>query len=216
MSEEFIREVDEELKEEKQAKLWKRIAPYLLSVAGGIVLFTTVSVGWQSYITNKTRGMGDDFSAAVQLVLEQDVDAAVLALDRVTESTSDGYVTLAKLKKASLLIENGKISEGLKIYSELEKTAVDASFRDMSTIFYVLNAMDTLPAGDLINKISQLTKPNNPWSSTAMELEGFLYLKLGDKIKAKETFKILSEKAGIPGDLKSRAKDMLNFLSNKN
>ena len=216
MSEEFIREVDEELKEEKQAKLWKRIAPYLMSVAGGIVLFTTVSVGWQSYITKKTQGMGDDFSAAVQLVLEQDIDAAILALDRVTESTSDGYVTLAKLKKASLLIENGKISEGLKIYSELEKTAVDASFRDMSTIFYVLNAMDTLPTNDLINRISQLTKPNNPWSSTAMELEAFLYLKQGDKIKATKIFKILSEKTGTPSDLKGRARDMVNFLSNKN
>ena len=216
MSEEFIREVDEELKEEKQAKLWKRLAPYLLSVAGGIVLFTTVSVGWQSYITKKTQGMGDDFSAAVQLVLEQDVDAAILALDRVTESTSDGYVTLAKLKKASLLIKNGKIVEGLKIYSELEKTAVDASFRDMSTIFYVLNAMDTLPANDLIKKIAQLTKPSNPWSSTAMELEGFLYLKQGNKTKATETFKILSEKIGTPSDLKGRSKDMLNFLSNKN
>ena len=77
MSEEFIREVDEELKEEKQAKLWKKIAPYLISIAGGIVLFTTFTVGWQSYITKKTQAMGDDFSAAVQLISEQDKDAAI-------------------------------------------------------------------------------------------------------------------------------------------
>ena len=174
MSEEFIREVDEELKEEKQSRLWKKIAPYLISIAGGIVLFTTFSVGWQSYVKDKTQAMGDDFSAAVQLVLEQDVDGAILALDKVTESTSDGYVTLAKLKKASLLIENGKQKQGLDIYIELERSAVDASFKDMSTIFYVLNAMNTLPPQDLIEKISRLTDSNNPWSSTARELEAYL------------------------------------------
>tara|TARA_B100000886_G_scaffold338292_1_gene300793 strand:- start:863 stop:1513 length:651 start_codon:yes stop_codon:yes gene_type:complete len=216
MSEEFIREVDEELKEEKQAKLWKKIAPYLISIAGGIVLFTTFTVGWQSFITKKTQAMGDDFSAAVQLISEQDKDAAILALDKVTESTSDGYITLAKLKKASLLIEDGRVNEGLKIYLELEKTAVDSSFRDMSTIFYVLNAMDTLPSMNLIQKIDKLTNPNNPWSSTATELKAFLYLKAEKKNESKKIFQILSEQPNIPSDLKNRAQDMLNFLSKKN
>ena len=216
MSEEFIREVEEELKEEKQAKLWKKIAPYLISIAGGIVLFTTFTVGWQSYITKKTQAMGDDFSAAVQLISEQDKDAAILALDKVTESNSDGYITLAKLKKASLLIEDGRVKEGLKIYLELEKTAVDSSFRDMSTIFYVLNAMDILPSMDLIQKIDKLTNPNNPWSSTATELKAFLYLKAEKKNESKKIFQILSEQPNIPSDLKNRAKDMLNFLSKKN
>tara|TARA_B100000242_G_C43034842_1_gene482404 strand:+ start:765 stop:1415 length:651 start_codon:yes stop_codon:yes gene_type:complete len=216
MSEEFIREVDEELKEEKQAKLWKKIAPYLISIAGGIVLFTTFTVGWQSYITKKTQAMGDDFSAAVQLISEQDKDAAILALDKVTESNSDGYITLAKLKKASLLIEDGRVNEGLKIYLELEKTAVDSSFRDMSTIFYVLNAMDILPSMDLIQKIDKLTNPNNPWSSTARELKAFLYLKANNENESKKIFQNLSEQPNIPSDLKNRAKDMLNFLSKKN
>ena len=216
MSEEFIREVDEELKEEKQAKLWKKIAPYLISIAGGIVLFTTFTVGWQSYITKKTQAMGDDFSAAVQLISEQDKDAAILALDKVTESNSDGYITLAKLKKASLLIEDGRVNEGLKIYLELEKTAVDSSFRDMSTIFYVLNAMDILPSMDLIQKIDKLTNSNNPWSSTARELKAFLYLKANNQNESIKIFQNLSEQPNIPSDLKNRAKDMLNFLSKKN
>ena len=111
-----------------------------------------------------------------KFISEQDKDAAILALDKVTESNSDGYITLAKLKKASLLIEDGRVNEGLKIYLELEKTAVDSSFRDMSTIFYVLNAMDILPSMDLIQKIDKLTNSNNPWSSTARELKAFLYL----------------------------------------
>ena len=36
------------------------------------------------------------------------------ALDKVIESSSDGYITLAKLKKASLLIEQNNIKKGLE------------------------------------------------------------------------------------------------------
>ena len=163
MSEEFIKEVDEEIKEEKLEKLWKRLAPYVISLALGIVIFTSVSVWWNSYLTNKKQSLGDDFTAAVQLIEENDFDAAIIALDKVIESSSDGYITLAKLKK------------GLELYLDLEKTAADSAFRDMATLFYVLNAMDIESSDFLLEKINRLTFDNNPWSSTALELKAFYF-----------------------------------------
>ena len=41
MSEEFIREVDEDLKEEKRLKLWKRMLPYVVSISLGVILSTS-------------------------------------------------------------------------------------------------------------------------------------------------------------------------------
>ena len=49
MSEEFIREVDEDLKEEKRLKLWKQILPYVISISLGVILTTTGFVFWDSY-----------------------------------------------------------------------------------------------------------------------------------------------------------------------
>ena len=46
MSEEFIREVDEDIKEEKRLKLWKKILPYVVSLSLGIILSTTGFVFW--------------------------------------------------------------------------------------------------------------------------------------------------------------------------
>ena len=88
---------------------------------------------WENY-TNKTKQqLGDDFTAAVELSNEEDIDAALLALDRIVDKGSDGYVTMAKLK-ASILIAKGNRNEGLDIYLDLEKNAVDQSFRDIATI----------------------------------------------------------------------------------
>ena len=211
MSEDFIREVDEDLKEEKRIVFWKKILPYVMSISLGIILFTSGFVFWKNYTEKLSQQLGDDFSAAVQLASEEDIDAAIIALNRIVDEGSDGYVTLAKLKKASLLIENGDVAEGLKIYSDLEKNAVDQSFRDIATILYVLNSMDIDDPVTLLMKIENL-EASKIWKSSALEMKGFLFLKMKQKDKAKEIFSSILELPSSPSSLATRAKSMLEFL----
>ena len=211
MSEDFIREVDEDLKEEKRIVFWKKILPYVMSISLGIILFTSGFVFWKNYTEKLSQQLGDDFSAAVQLASEEDIDAAIIALNRIVDEGSDGYVTLAKMKKASLLIENGDVAEGLKIYSDLEKNAVDQSFRDIATILYVLNSMDIDDPVTLLKKIENL-EASKIWKSSALEMKGFLFLKMKQKDKAKEIFSTILELPSSPSSLATRAKSMLEFL----
>ncbi len=214
MTDEFIREVDEDLKEEKRLKLWKKFFPYVLSISIGIVLFTSGFVFWQTYSDNQRQQLGDDFTAAVVLASEEDLDASLLALDSIVDKGSDGYVTMAKMKKASILIEQGKINEGLSIYKDLEKNAVDQSFRDIATILYVLNSLDNESKDDLLKKIIPLEN-SEIWKSSALELKGYIYLKNNDKDKALETFDIISKLPSKPGDLGQRANNIINLLKEK-
>ena len=69
---------------------------------------------WKDYTTKTKQQLGDDFTAAMELSNEEDIDAALLALDRIVDKGSDGYVTMAKLKKASILIEKGERDKGLR------------------------------------------------------------------------------------------------------
>ena len=211
MSEEFVREVDEDIKEENRIKLWKKVFPYVVSISLGIIIFTSGYVFWNNYTESLNQQLGDDFTAAVQLANEEDLDASVIALNRIVDEGSDGYVTLAKMKKASLLIENGDVAEGLKIYSDLEKKAVDQSFRDIATILYVLNSMDIDDPVTLLMKIENL-EASKIWKSSALEMKGFLFLKMKQKDKAKEIFSSILELPSSPSSLATRAKSMLEFL----
>ena len=211
MSEEFIKEVDEDLKEEKRIKLWKKILPYVLSISFGIILFTSGYVFWENYSQKVNQQLGDDFTAAVQLANEEDLDAAILALERIVDKGSDGYVTLAKMKKASLLIQSGELKKGLSIYLDLEKNAVDQSFRDIASILYVLNSMDNEDPDVLMSKIEQL-ESSQIWRSSALEMKGFLFLKKNEKEKAKETFESILKLPSSPSSLASRAKNMIEYL----
>ena len=214
MSEEFIREVDEDLKQEKNEQLWKKLLPYIISITVGIIFFTSGYVFWDNYSNNVKQQLGDDFTAAVELANEEDLDAALLALDRIVDKGSDGYVTLSKMKKASLLIESGNLEDGLDIYLDLEQNAVDQSFRDISTILFVLNSIDTKNSDLLLQKLIPLEK-SKIWKSSALELMAFIYLKKSDNVKAIEIFRTLSQLQDTPSSLSNRSQNMLDFLEGK-
>ena len=214
MSEEFIREVDEDLKEEKRLKLWKQILPYVISISLGVILTTTGFVFWDSYSNRVKQQLGDDFTAAVELAKEEDLDAALVALDRIVDKGSDGYVTMAKIKKASLLIEKGNIDQGLEIYLDLERNAVDQSFRDIATILYVMNSIDLRAADLLLSKLEPLEN-SIIWKSSALELKAFVYLKNNQIDEALKTFKEIVEMPTKPSSLGLRAKNMIDFLGKK-
>ncbi len=211
MSEEFIKEVDEDIKEEKRIKLWKKLIPYVISFSLTIILFTSGFVFWKNYTRNSNQTLGDDFTAAVDLANEDDTDAALLALDRIVDKGSDGYATIAKMKKASLLIDKGLSDEGLSIYLDLERNAVDQSFRDIATILYVLNSMDKIAPETLLKKIEPLEN-SKIWQSSALELKAFIFLKNNNKKLAKETFQSILNLKTSPSSLSTRARNMVEYL----
>ena len=211
MSEEFIKEVDEDLKEEKRVKLWKKLLPYVLGFSFGVILLTSSFVFWEKYTKNTNQSLGDDFTAAVGLASEDDIDAALLALDRIVDKGSDGYATIAKMKKASILIQKGDLEKGLAIYLDLERNAVDQSFRDIATILYVLNSMDKEDPLILLEKVKPL-EASKIWKSSALELKAFIYLKTEKKEQAKETFQSILDQKNTPSSLSTRARNMIEYL----
>ena len=211
MSEEFVREVDEDIKEEQRIKLWKKVFPYVVSVSLGIIIFTSGYVFWNNYTESLNQQLGDDFTAAVQLANEEDLDASILALNRIVDEGSDGYVTLAKMKKASLLIQSGELELGLNIYLDLERNAVDQSFRDIASILYVLNSMDTEDPKALLEKINKL-ESSQIWRSSALEMKAFLKLKQNKVEEARKIFEGILNLPSTPSSLATRAKNMVDYL----
>ena len=211
MSEEFVREVDEDIKEEERIKLWKKVFPYVVSVSLGIIIFTSGYVFWNNYTESLNQQLGDDFTAAVQLANEEELDASILALNRIVDEGSDGYVTLAKMKKASLLIQSGELKLGLNIYLDLERNAVDQSFRDIASILYVLNSMDTEDPKALLEKINKL-ESSQIWRSSALEMKAFLKLKQNKVEEARKIFEGILNLPSTPSSLATRAKNMVDYL----
>ena len=72
MSDEFIREVDDDLKQEKTEKLWKKLLPYIVSLSLGIVLSTTRYVAWDNFSKNSRQQYLEEYEKEYISRLEQD------------------------------------------------------------------------------------------------------------------------------------------------
>jgi len=64
----------------------------------------------------------------------------------------------------------------------------------------------------LQKRLQPLLADNAPWRYSAMEDEGFLALRAGDKAKAKQVFTELAQDAGVPPGIAARATDMARFI----
>ena len=119
--------------------------------------------------------------------------------------------SVAKMKKASLLIQRGELKLGLNIYLDLERNAVDQSFRDIASILYVLNSMDTEDPKALLEKINKL-ESSQIWRSSALEMKAFLKLKQNKVEEARKIFEGILNLPSTPSSLATRAKNMVDYL----
>jgi hypothetical protein len=97
---------------------------------------------------------------------------------------------------------------------DLEKNAVDQSFRDIATILYVLNSMDKIDSEVLLRKIQPLEN-SKVWQSSALELKAYIYLKDKKIISAKEVFQSILNLKSSPSSLSTRARNMIEYLKDK-
>ena len=63
----IFREIDEELQQDRAAKLWQRYGGWVLAVAVGVVLAVAGNVFWTRYTADRQAGRGDRYEAAAPL-----------------------------------------------------------------------------------------------------------------------------------------------------
>lgn len=85
MTDQFIQEIQEDLRREKALKLWKRYGPYVIGVLVAVVIATAAVVGWQQYQQAQRAKEGRLFA-----------EAAALAEDGQQEQAAAAFAALAK------------------------------------------------------------------------------------------------------------------------
>jgi len=79
--EQFIREVNEEMRQDRMSNLWKQYKWVIIGAAVLIVVVTAASRGWQTYTENQSAASGDKFMAAIALSNDGKHDEAIKNLE---------------------------------------------------------------------------------------------------------------------------------------
>ena len=212
-SEEFIREVDEELRRDRIAMLWRRYGSVVLAVAVLIVLGTAGKVGWDQWRHRQGAAEAMRFVAAERaLAAGQGADAAqqfaTLAADGDT-----GFAALSRLKEAEAKLGQKDEAGALAALDQLAAASGDdAVLRDLATLLAAERRLDTAEPAELTKTLEPLATGDSPWRHQARELLALAAIRANDLDKARSLLGDLSREVGVATSQQRRAAELLQAI----
>ncbi|MET3589324.1 hypothetical protein ABID23_000401 [Bartonella silvatica] len=209
----FIAEVNAEFRQEKALAFWRR---YGFSIIGAAILFVLMIVIYQIYHhgqIKKANVVGDAFVKSLELADARHFDEAIKHLENVKDSHFGGYPFLARLREASLLMEQGDAMKSVEAFDSVaaDEKAPQILRRIAKTrAAYIL--VDTGTLEDVKKRVKDMANDIDPMRMSAREALGLAAYK-ADKIdEAVGYFRKITEEATQGLKVIDRARMMLELI----
>ena len=213
----LFKEIDEDLRQQKYAILWKKYNKFIIGVAITLVIAVAAIKGWEAYDLYRKSAESSLLTSAHKLINGANPAKAIPILDRLANEGSDGYSVLAKFNKAAILSKSGdKKGASASYLSIAEDNNIEKIFRDMALIMSAQLGLENMDSVIFIDKLSKLIDGKNAWRHSAKELSALFTLKSGDRPKSLKLYEELSDDATAPSSIRSRAAEMIAILGTNN
>jgi hypothetical protein len=210
---EFIREVDEAVRQERWLKLWKQYGNLIIGAAVVVVAAAAGVVGWRAYQDSRLQDQASRYNAATALLNDDRPAEAAAAFRALAQDASGGYAVLARLQAAQALGEAGDSAGKLSMLQGLAKDDGAAEiYRELAELLEAQQAFGETSPDNLENQLAPLTAENDPWRYSALELSALAALRAGDTTRARETLGELVDDPRTPPGLGRRAAELLSAL----
>lgn len=209
----FIREVDEELRQDQLKTLWKRHGNALIGLAVLVVLATAGWNGYQYWTQSKANKSGDQFIEALDLAKAGNTQEARKKLTELEATGYGAYPALARLRQASLDAEAGKVDDAVAAFDAASNdSALPQPLRDMARLRAAYLLVDKGTYDDVAKRVETLTSPDNPMRFSAEEALGLAEWKAGKAGNALKLFDKIAGDAQTPPNLRRRANMMAELI----
>lgn len=212
----FIREVDEQIRQDRAQELWSRYGKIIIAGAVLIVVATAGFRIWDYYQTAQSAAAGDQYLAAIELSNDGKHDEALAALETISAEGTGQYPALAKMRIASELAAKGDKQTALETFAGIaEDTGFPDMLREIAGLRAGLLSVDIEPYEEVEVRLNSLAVAGGPFRHSAREALGIAALKAGENQKALEWFSAITNDANASGGVRARAQVMLNLLAGK-
>ncbi len=213
-SEEFIREVDEELRRDQLAKLWRRYGALVVAFAVLVVAATAAKVGWDQWRQRQMAAEALRFATAEEaLAAGRDAEAAEQFAALAAEGDT-GYAVLARLKEAEARLALKDDTGAVAALEQLagEGGADDPILRDLGALLALEREIDGGDPAELGRRLEPLAAGDSPWRHRARELQALVAIRAGELERARGILTELSREVGVPPSQQRRAEELLQAI----
>ncbi len=209
-----FQEVDEEVRRDSMLRLWKRYQFYAVAAAVLIVAATGAVSYWRYHDLQQREAEGVRYAAALDQARAGKYAEAADALIALSKDAHAGRAVLARFEAAALRTRAGDEAAAVTLYDAIAKdSSVDPIYRDLATVLWGLQALDTSDAQVIIDRMAPITQADDPWHCSAIEVTAIAHLKAGDRVAARKDYQRLSDDLTAPQGMRARAAEMVAALA---
>ncbi len=206
----ILRQVDEELRQDRLLNLWRRYRVYLI---GGLILLISSVLGYQ---INKSVNHSfyeeevEKYIGSSDLV---DFNQAIENLGKIENSNQLLISGIAQIKIATLLMENGEIQESkAKLLEIINEGKTDTILTDLAIYFYLMSSLNDMPMDEINTYLTINKLENSSLKYLFKETIAIKNLLVGNIKISKEKFDELINDENTPRDIVIRAVKFLDTI----
>ena len=206
----ILRQVDEELRQDRLINLWRRYRVYLI---GGLILLIGSVLGYQ---INKSVNQSFYKEEVEKYIGSSDLVDSNQMIENLGEIENSNQLLIsgiAQIKIATLLMENGKIQESkVKLLEIINEDKTDDIITDLAIYFYLMSNLNDMPMDEINIYLAGNKLENSSFKYLFRETIAIKNLLAGNIKISKEKFDDLINDVNTPRDIVIRATKFLDTI----
>mgnify|MGYP001809586547 CR=1 FL=1 len=210
----IVREIEEDIRKERMAKLWRRFRVPVIAVAVLVIAGVGAWRGWVGYQQAQSARSGDRFMAAVDLSRQGQHREAADAFAALSRDGSGGYPGLAAIRAAVETARAGNIQAAVEA---LDRVAADTGLapatRDVARLRAAMLLVDSAAPADIDRRLEPLAVDSSAFRALARERMGLAAMRAGDRPKAARLFDQFATDPDATQAMRNRVQLLLAILA---
>jgi hypothetical protein len=212
----LVDEVDEEIRQERAARLARRFGGLFAAVAMFVLAAVGGWQGWKWYENRNAAAAAEAFLAATRDAAAEGADTRAIAARMATlgDGAPGGYRILGQLRSAALSADAGDGPAALAMWNRLSAdSSADPLYRELASLMWGLHALAEGPAraAEVQARLAPLAA-QGPWRASAREIVALAALAAGNTAEARRGLTELARDDDVPQGVRDRAQRLLSGI----
>ena len=206
----ILRQVDEELRQDRLLSLWRRFRVYLI---GGLILLIGSVLGYQINKSVKQSFYEDEVEKYIKTSDLVDFNETIEELGKIESSNQLLISGIAQIKIAALLMENGKKQDSKnKLLKIIKEGKANSILTDLAIYFYLMSSLNDVSMDEINTYLTNDKLENSSFKYLFKETAAIKNLLVGNIKLSKEKFDELINDENTPRDIVIRANKFLDTI----
>lgn len=207
----IFREVEEEVRRERYAELWKKYGDYVIAAAALMIIAAAGIQLWRIHEQQEQAKASATYAVASQMLDGGAAGSAALTFDKLAQTAPGGYAQLALLQKANALYAAGNTAQAIDTYKQVAAKG-DPLLAPVARIRAAWATVDSAPRSDIDTLLKPLLDQTSPWHPMAQEIIAYDDYRNGATAKAMSEFQAISKDKDAPPAVRRRSEVMAGYL----